>query len=260
MELLTHGRLECGFTDTGELCNSRLIQNCPGAFSVRAVLVGNLREKMISWQRVGGAGTILSAKGYVMVFKSWLAIGLCLALASCTEVNLDPNQTDGGEAAKGSVEKVEWIPHTKAAKQGDIRVSITSAKIGKVKYRGLFNSSDEEPLKSDDNFAIVRLKIENLSKTKKVDFRGWYYDSFSELHARLTDEHGNTYDPGSHDHVIGQHKYEALHPGKSFEDLVYFQVPVDAAKTLRLTLPARAFEGEGSLRFEIPKSKLDSMR
>lgn len=45
--------------------------------------VGNVRRKMISWQRVGGAGTILceSGKGFAMVLKRWAGVVLFFAWA-----------------------------------------------------------------------------------------------------------------------------------------------------------------------------------
>jgi hypothetical protein len=44
----------------------------------------------------------------------------------------------------------------------------------------------------------------------------------------------------------------SLDPGKSLEDLLVFEPPLNEIRFLRLELPAAAFGDTGSLRFQIP--------
>jgi hypothetical protein len=50
----------------------------------------------------------------------------------------------------------------------------------------------------------------------------------------------------------------SIYPGNSFDDLIVFQPPVKNIKWLHLELPTENFGGWGTLRFEIPASRIKS--
>jgi hypothetical protein len=108
----------------------------------------------------------------------------------------------------------------------------------------------------------VRLRVENLSETRKVEDRGWGRgSSFPDIQiAILKDNFGNRYTSipfSSATRVEGQVSSASLYPGKSVGSVVVFEEPVARAEYLRLELPASAFGGTVKLRFQIPKSMIE---
>ena len=83
---------------------------------------------------------------------------------------------------------------------------------------------------------------------------------FGEEYATLTDDNENNYKRvgfgSSSTPVGGIQIIESIYPGKSITDVLVYEMPVDAAKWLRLKLPAQNFKGDGMLRFEIPASMI----
>ena len=83
-------------------------------------------------------------------------------------------------------------------------------------------------------------------------------DFSGEDRASIKDDAGNEYKRcqfGIGTRVVGQvHGSESIYPNKTVADLVIFEPPIDACKYLILELPASAFGGEGTLRFNIPRS------
>jgi hypothetical protein len=131
---------------------------------------------------------------------------------------------------------------------GDLSVRVTGLRIDYLQIE----TYQKVTLK--DKYLLVHIHVENRSETRKLFYRGW-----GELSAdapRLTDNFGNRYDrwPSSAaGRVVGEWR-GSLYPGKGMEDVIAFEGPVDRAEWLRLELPASAVEGEGVLRFHIPKA------
>src|SRR5207248_2470 len=77
---------------------------------------------------------------------------------------------------------------------------------------------------------------------------------------RLTDDRGQTYRrvsfaPGTD--LAGSSGDTFLTPGKPIVDLLVFEAPpLEGIQFLRLELPASAFGGAGTLRFQIPKASI----
>jgi hypothetical protein len=83
---------------------------------------------------------------------------------------------------------------------------------------------------------VVRLRIENLSETRKVEYSGWGDASgFLDTHVpTLKDNFGNTYPRisfGFATRVEGQVPSASIHPGKSVEDVVVLEAPVARPST-----------------------------
>jgi len=160
---------------------------------------------------------------------------------------------DNKTATKKTKTEDEWADaSTSFAKQGDIRVRITGAKIGRVELTDIGKLGT----KSKDELLQVSLTIENLSETKLVSYRGWGSVDFG-TQPGLTDNFGNVYKTigfGIFNHPISQIKQTDIYPGKTVSDIIVFSLPVQNTQHLRLKLPARNFQGNGELRFQIPKN------
>lgn len=151
----------------------------------------------------------------------------------------------------------QWINSSNAVQQGDVQIHITAVKVGKVALKDMFGKSKE----SKDDLLTITLQVSNLSSAKKLNFGTWRGGDFSfgGDFALLTDDNENTYkriDFGVSSAPVGGVSRESIYPGKYCTDVLVFEVPVDAAKWLHLTLPADNFGGEGKLRFEIPASAI----
>lgn len=160
----------------------------------------------------------------------------------------------GGEAAesteapntpeKSTTEESSPWANASAVYDGEtVKVQITGAKIGKVPLKTFGGETV-----SEDDFLFFTLEVTNKQATKKMDFRGWKHEAFGDRSATLEDEHGNEYHAGRFsisNPVIGQASFESIYPEKSIGDLLPFEVPIDAAKELRLKLPASAYGEEG---------------
>jgi len=80
-----------------------------------------------------------------------------------------------------------------------------------------------------------------------------YDDQYS---GTLSDDLGNMYQRGISPNVY-LYTSTSLYPGKSEEQKVTFESPVDRASYLKLELPAENFGGEGMLRIQIPISMIE---
>ena len=76
----------------------------------------------------------------------------------------------------------------------------------------------------------------------------------------LTDNLGNSYRPVSFGFSAIPEKQtvsESIYPGKSVTDHLVFELPVNAAESLTLSMPAsRAGGTKGTIRFKIPVSAI----
>jgi hypothetical protein len=58
--------------------------------------------------------------------------------------------------------------------------------------------------------------------------------------------------------VTGAVSYDSLYPHKTLRDAIVFEQPVGGIKYLRLTLPGKAVDEDGELRFQIPKEMINA--
>src|SRR5262249_35204442 len=181
-------------------------------------------------------------------------------------------------AAQGAREP-EWLDvRNGSVRLGDVGVKVISAVLGNVKIKNVLLG---EETVSDRKYLCIRLEVQNLSKSHKLDFRGWSGADAGALNlgdllgaakngkkvaenlagaavyaAILTDDAHNKYnrlklDLGSE--VAGQVQGEkSIYPGTSLEELLIFEPPVAGAQFLRLQLPGSAYGGTDSLRLQIP--------
>lgn len=149
--------------------------------------------------------------------------------------------------------QVDWTKAGRSATAGSIEVVLTSARIGKVQiqdFRDRVGQSENEAL-------VVEIEIRNHSHSQKANYSSWAGTSvdFGERAARMNDDVGNGYkriDYGI-SKPVGRSEDGSIYPGKSATDVLVFEVPVDAAKSMRLLLPGKTIGAEKDFQLAFPK-------
>jgi hypothetical protein len=133
---------------------------------------------------------------------------------------------------------------------GDCTVFLVSAEIGDVPLQNPITGAKHA---SDEKHLLLLLLVANNSDKKKIDYDGGGSNLFSS-HGTLSDDLGNFYKPLRFgiDEVMVQKKRESIYPGKSVSDLYVFEVPVDKAKTLTLTIEGKAIEQTEDAKLTFP--------
>ena len=153
---------------------------------------------------------------------------------------------------------IVFNPATEALQLGDVQLKILEVKLGKVELTQMFSQRDTT---SADELLMVKVQITNTSSTKKLDYRGWMesLSSMQGITAKLTDENENRYKtisfPASAS-IKGATSKDSIYPGKSIVDAIVFEIPIENAKQLFLTLAAKGCQQDGEFRFEIPKAMI----
>jgi hypothetical protein len=130
--------------------------------------------------------------------------------------------------------------------QGDIKVTMSEMRAGQATLGGMRITRQR--------FLYVNIVVQNLSTTKKIDFKTWRSSElgFEDSPATLADNFGNKYKQQSPPRVFEGHDDEkSLYPNDKFSDVLYFEAPVQNIQWLHLELPAKNFGGEGMIRFEV---------
>lgn len=166
-------------------------------------------------------------------------------------VELEPTSTVAPEPQASP----SWASNEEALSFGDISVTVSDATVGHVPlHDSILNS---EGL-SENKLLMLRVRLTNNSETRKINYNTWRGESFDiDGAATATDEFGNRYRRvgfGLSDYPKGAiESFESIYPGKSIDDVLVFEVPIDRARKIRLKLPKQAIGGSyGDLRFEIP--------
>jgi predicted RNA-binding Zn-ribbon protein involved in translation (DUF1610 family) len=136
---------------------------------------------------------------------------------------------------------------------GDISIGVKRAIIGNVpltKFR--------ERGESEHELAAIYISVKNESSTKKIQFERWQGESFTTS-ASLRDDLGNKYKQISFGILTNLSELEihdraSIYPGKTIEDILVFEQPIDAAKKLTLTLQGKNLEAKSDFTFSIPMS------
>ena len=98
--------------------------------------------------------------------------------------------------------------------------------------------------KTTKEYLLVRLKITNVSETKKLDYVSW---NTPRSGIELRDDFDNTYKLITGQSFLGQNAGEPVLPGQSADELLVFQTPgplLKKTKTLHLLLPTTSFKEE----------------
>jgi predicted Zn finger-like uncharacterized protein len=149
-----------------------------------------------------------------------------------------------------------WVDGTKQPiTAGDVRLWLTVG-VGTVSYDSIVDGKTT----SQEKRLLIRVRIENVGKTRKINYTGWAQGLLSPSAATLKDGFDNTYKrvmPEFGSNIVGQlSETTSIYPGKSLEDLLVFEEPVPDVQFLRLVLPAAALGGEGEFRIQIPRQMI----
>ena len=173
------------------------------------------------------------------------------------EILGEPTPEGGEQAEPGLPASPKWTDaSTSPAECGDVTVKIAAAEIGRPRLVGRSSPRAARP-KTD--YLTLALELSNRNETKKLEYTSW---NLQRTGVSLVDEHGNQYRMKSFAsqglEIDGQVEggKGALYPREVTKDVLIFEKPAKSAERLRLELPAAAFEGTGSLRFEIPVSMI----
>jgi predicted RNA-binding Zn-ribbon protein involved in translation (DUF1610 family) len=166
-----------------------------------------------------------------------------------------PTDLVDADKALPAAPELPWFDVSKGPCQvGDVRLYVGDAFVGRVKQQDL-----EGQKESAEDYLTIQVVIENLAKTRKLDYTGW---SSPASAVRLVDNFKNPYRRKEPD-ILGLAKElapllgggreaKSIHPGERLEDLVIFERPVPAIKFLRLELPLAALGQTGTFRLQIP--------
>ncbi|MDY0168349.1 MAG: DUF4339 domain-containing protein [Thermoguttaceae bacterium] len=180
-------------------------------------------------------------------------------LGSDLDTGLDDLLGEGERRTEGPADAgadgQRWLDASKdSAKAGAVNVRVVSVQIGKPRLK---SATGQSKLPKED-LLIVTLELTNTDPAKKVVHSGWAGRAAAAHEVSLVDNHGNPYKSKSFTGAMidGQQSDTSLYADEPVLDVLVFERPVDAAKHLRLTLPASAVNHEGMLRFEIPKNMI----
>lgn len=160
------------------------------------------------------------------------------------------------------------------ARWGDYEVRLRRAHIDQVQVVELYTKDRKV---SNDRHLVLNLEIENLNEARKAQVLTWGHlpDTLTSARmneqqkralatalAKLTDEHGNTYDQPSWSDVfvVGQITVQsALYSGRPVGEVLVFEPPVKKAEWLTLKLPAHNFmqETDHVIALTIPTSAIE---
>jgi hypothetical protein len=138
---------------------------------------------------------------------------------------------------------------------GEISLWINRARVAKPKFR---SSMRDNWVEGREPMLLLTLRVKNDSETRKLDYVSWTIDA-REDGVRVIDEHGNDYrltgDSISWEYD-GQVRIATVYPGDAISDTLIIERPVDAAKTIYLTLPGIRVGAKHDIRLSYDTSRL----
>jgi hypothetical protein len=127
-----------------------------------------------------------------------------------------------------------------------IEVTILDYGVAKVPLTYLNN-----PTESKEELLFVKLRLRNMSGVQKTTYSTWQGADFAigRDFATATDNFGNVLkrvDFGFATEIAGGVKRsESIYPGKSLDDILVFEHPVDRTTSVKIELPKKNIEAEG---------------
>lgn len=144
-------------------------------------------------------------------------------------------------AARSSKNADGWIDARKeSASFGPVKVKVKAVEVGKARFTRL-----------TETCLAIHLELSNSHETKLQQYTPWR----RQPGISLVDEFDNSYAL----RAVKQTRGGSIYPGKSFDETVFFRPPVAKSKSLRLQLPAAAFNEDGMIRFQIPVSMIQEV-
>jgi hypothetical protein len=148
-----------------------------------------------------------------------------------------------------------WVDASKPVQAGDVRLWLV-ASLGFVSYDSIVDGKSQ----SQEKRLLIQVRIENIGKTRKINYTGWGLGLLNPNAATLKDNFDNTYKrvmPEFGSTIVGQvSETTSIYPSKYLDDLLVFEAPVENMQFLRLVLPAAALGGEGEFYLQIPRKMI----
>jgi hypothetical protein len=158
--------------------------------------------------------------------------------------------------AKPSSE-VKWAGIGETARLGPVSVRLARAAIEKPT---ILDGIHSDRIKFPKDLVVIALVVTNLSDSAKINYRDWDSDlSLGHDVAVLKDEFGNIYKRiswGLGRRLDGHVGDRSVYPGKSIDEAIAFELPVDKATRLFLELPGKNCEANGIFRFAFAVEQL----
>jgi hypothetical protein len=164
-----------------------------------------------------------------------------------------PEQDSPDLPESSGEQSLEWASAEQPVRQGDVQVRVVRVVEEQTPLKRLGDDT-----RSENELLSVYLEVQNLSTSKKLNYKTWQGAQFSvgRDHATLMDNFGNAYKRinfGFGMEIVGQVSTDSLYPNKSLSDVLVFELPIDNTEHLDLELPADNFGGDGMLRIRIPR-------
>lgn len=169
-------------------------------------------------------------------------------------------QDEARQTAKPEPERKAARPLGLPAKSvGDAEIELVSVKVAPVAFLDMFR--DEK--RTAEPHLVFHLRIRNKNDKKILQYSTWRGKTLTVNRdfGLVQDDVGNTYkriDFSTSMNKLkgGVQRSESIYPGKTVDDFLVFQVPVDVAKKLTLDLPGDNVGGKGGIQFEVPMSSI----
>jgi hypothetical protein len=166
----------------------------------------------------------------------------------------------GGTLPTRPLDEEEWVNAAEnAIRRADIRVQIVSATLGLVDLKQ-GPQKLAAPSKAKHLILQVAIVCEG-PRAPQLQYEPWadLVMSPSTFPAGLTDEKGRKLIQDTFDAkltVVGRGEKKRFQTGSQIREVLVFAVPPADAQSLRLELPAGAYQLDGAFRFQIPRSML----
>jgi hypothetical protein len=144
--------------------------------------------------------------------------------------------------------EADWSTVGLSDRVGNISVAVISS--------GIEDVTTDNRRRRYEGLLVVRISIANHSDKLRVHFSGWGAGGSASHVVGAEDDVGNVYTAYSvlDDKADGQALEQEINPGYVLTDVLIFERPVDAAKFLKIRLPADALGGDGFIRLRVPLS------
>jgi hypothetical protein len=135
-----------------------------------------------------------------------------------------------------------------------VAVEVVAAQVG----RPLLTRGGESKLRTPEGeeYLTVKLELSNRNAEQATQYTGW---AARPSDVQLVDNGGQSYEMKSFRtaSVIGQQQRAPIEAAGAIQDVLLFHKPDAKATFLRLSLPARAFGEQGTVKFQIPLSMVE---
>jgi hypothetical protein len=148
-------------------------------------------------------------------------------------------------------------PAGQIATAGDLRVWIDSAKIGPIE---VWDSLAGKMQKTKESFLVVKIVVQNTSKSRPIDYPGWAASYRRSPNATIQDELNRACKPARFlSRVAGQVEYEIIKPEQSVTDVLVFEPPQEGASSLYLELPGILVKAQGKARLQLDRTVIQKV-